>query len=763
MKSFKQLLESLNPQQKSKMGIYHYDEPRPAAVDLSKHIIPEDKRHIDIPITQNTKQQVLDHLEKHGYDREHADKFYDSGFTKDKHDRAVSIGSVLKNPKTSAPERLAKDFDNDSRKFNPTNDTHRIILSRDPEHVAECSTNKGWSSCAKLTPSGNPTSYGGGQAAKEIPNHIKVGTHVAYLLNKKKSGETTPDMNDAEARVLLHPYHTYDSEGEVTHSVLMPEKTPYAKQGRRFSNFTRSVEDFARKNFKMQPGKVYHKDSTVYDDDKDTTRFDTSPESVKKIMMGTREDNVGIRDKQKAVSSAKLNHKTIKHILDMPSNDTNFIHGLLAEHQKLNDENFNHLYDNGHITALSKNKTLNKKQVDKLIYHKHQSEGINREYQGLERNETIHGNIVENHSYKLNDKHIHHILDNHLQKENLATDTGLLSPSRQSHGNFIRKLTKLRDKMKPEHFEKMNKSLSNGNDDIFKDHTKRYIKSNLKYHGQILNDIALSDFANSTRDVDLHNQILSQPNAGEMTKHEVALKTEHPELRQSLIKGMTSRQLNSLAISTIDPEVHKEISKHDDADEFALQHIARRTKDHEVQNNILNHKNVNNEAKLQVAANTSDPDIRKRAIKEADSGFVYMAGLNDDTDREISKHKNADSYVLKQIARNTQDPEIQNNVLNHKNTNTDAILREIARNTDDPKLHRKILNHPNVDHESKYEIAKKSKDKDIRHDAMKDMSSSTLNRLGRDNHDPEVHHEILNHPNSDDFTKEYMKRRLAID
>ena len=153
---------------------------------------------------------------------------------------------------------------------------HDIILSRHPYHVAESSTNKPWKSCATLTASGRPCSYGGGAAAKKLPDEIKHGTHVAYLVPKLKPEEKEDDsfngaqsrIDNATARVLLKP-HKSEQSG---HTILVPENKVYQKQksgsyeGKNVG-FLRSLEHFTNKHFKMKEGEVYKKNSHVYDDD----------------------------------------------------------------------------------------------------------------------------------------------------------------------------------------------------------------------------------------------------------------------------------------------------------------------------------------------------------------------------------------------------------------------------------------------------------------------------------------------------------------
>lgn len=416
MLGFKKFIsEALNDEQKRKLGILYNNSPGYAAKQISKGVIPDNQSSIHIPLTHNTQQEVEGHLVKHGFQL----KDYKSGLATDKHGRDISIAKILKSPKTQAPDHIVKGFENDARGDKISPETHHIVFSHDPEHIGECSTNKGWKSCASLTPKGNPTSYGSGVAAKAIPNAISAGTHVAYLMKK---GET--DLNKAHARILLHPYHSYDSEGNIQHTVLMPERKVYSKTGGRQSSFASSLEDFARTNYQMKPGKIYRKDPTVYDDDKQEVRFDTSPESVKKIAMSGYKEGVQPRHKEEALSQVQLPHQTITALLNHKSNDDyekenlHNTHKLIAEHQKLSDAHVTHLLNSGHGLHLARNKNLSKSQVGQLVYHagveSNSAESPDLQQARKNVNENLinrtHGSLINNQANKLTSDHIHHII-----------------------------------------------------------------------------------------------------------------------------------------------------------------------------------------------------------------------------------------------------------------------------------------------------------------------------------------------------------------
>jgi hypothetical protein len=458
MLRFKQFInESLNLDQKEKMGIYHYPDSRQAARELSKHVIPDDKQSINIPLTHNTREEVKSHLEKHGFDLEN----YPTGKAKDKHGREVNIGSVLKAPKTAAPDSLVKGFENDDRHTPISPETHHILFSHKPEHIAECSTNKKWKSCASLTPKGGFTPSGGGVAARKIKDHLKAGTHVAYLM--KKAGDQQ-NADNAEARILLHPYHSQDEHGEVNHTVLMPERKVYSMTDGKHSDFNNSLEDFTRKHYPMKEGVVYNKDANVYDDDDDRIRFNTSPKSVKKILTNPKTSS---KAKEAAIKAVKLPTSTISSVLNEPTTDENRDHlhtarSLIAKHQKLNDTHFDALAQKGHLKDLALNKSLSKNQVAKIANHtidyKKLGDDVDENnfvHHAQNMNLTkAHANLIHTHMDKLKPEHLHKIIDHHAKFEKgIPADVNY-----SSYDTPIQPLIQHKGKLDQSHLDKLKTS-----------------------------------------------------------------------------------------------------------------------------------------------------------------------------------------------------------------------------------------------------------------------------------------------------------------
>ena len=233
MLRFKQFIsEVLNQAQRDKVNTWLPDKESgliysPKAEEISKHIIPEGRHHIVIPAVAHTMRAVHAHLDANGYTNHN----YAQGTTTDKHGREISIGKALE--RTKADDQLRNDFANDDRENAEHLEKHDIVISRHPHHVAEGSTNKPWKSCAGLTATGRFCSYGQGAAARKLPEEIRQGTHVAYLVPKLKPGEEQDDsfqgaqnrIDQAIGRIYLKP-HKSDSG----HEVLVPENKVYQKK-----------------------------------------------------------------------------------------------------------------------------------------------------------------------------------------------------------------------------------------------------------------------------------------------------------------------------------------------------------------------------------------------------------------------------------------------------------------------------------------------------------------------------------------------------
>ena len=618
MKTFKQyLLDSLNVKQKEKLGIYHYNTPRQAATELSKHVLPYDGGgSINVPLSVDTKEDVKNHLEKHGFELSN----YSEGKAKDKHGREVSIGSVLKSPKTAAPDTLVKGFENDDRSSTITKDTHHILFSNVPEHIGEVSTNKKWKSCAGLTPAGRFTPFGGGAAAKQIPDAIKAGSHVAYLMPKDKH-----DPNDAAARILLHPYHTYGKNGDIEHSVLMPERKVYSASGGKNSDFHNSLEKFAREKYPMQEGKIYKKDPSVYDDDGQRIRFNTSPNSVKKILTGGWKEGMTHLSKEAAMQAVQLPAASITAVLNYPRTQENWQgvgegHQAIASHQKLSDAHVDKLLELGRGTHLAGNKKLTKTQVGKIANY---------------RPERFTGESDS-------EKEVSDMANDAQDRETIKTHVTLI----RTHP----------DKIKPEHIKTM-------------------------INHPTITASNLETVARNTSNPDVQKAILEHPKTDAGALWHIARTSNNPEFHKAILNHpkVDADAVAEVAVNSTDPEIHKEIlNKHDEdgvvmANRTALRSIGDNTKDPEMHKALLKHPNADDSTLRSVAEHTTDPEIHKAILNhhlDVGSNVLHTIATHS-TDPEVHKAiVNLPQTVhstLIYISNRTKDPEVHATINNHPN------------------------------------------------------------------------------------------------
>jgi DNA-binding phage protein len=434
LKSFLVLQEELNDAQKRKVQSWlPKNEPlirSNEAEKLSGHIIPVGEHAIRIPATPTIMNRVREHLQNNGHDIYD----YEKGLAKDKYGRSVKLGTAL--TKTKAPQDLIDSYASDDRKSAADMDNHEIIISRHPYHVAEGSTDKAWKSCAALTASGLPCRYGGGAAARKLPDEIREGTHVAYLVPKGVAGKELSiqqQIDKAKARVYLKP-HTSSESG---HKVLIPEKKVYSgNQGEgKNQGFLDSVREFTNKNFPMNPGELYYKNNKVYDDDATsrTPKFDDSEKSENLLM-----DKMYKPEIRRTIANNSKSPKLISHLIQHYDNDDDM--SILARNSSLTDEHIGAMLDRNkpnidyglslnpklkpeHIdkilqnnpsvetlSNLAKNKSLNTDQIDKIF------SSSEKTLSGYPTGSVLK-NLINHNLNKLNDKHIRAALRGGLRDE----------------------------------------------------------------------------------------------------------------------------------------------------------------------------------------------------------------------------------------------------------------------------------------------------------------------------------------------------------
>jgi len=287
IKRFKEyLVEYLTDKQKS--GFLRYanrefnigETPSRNARNISKDVIPEGKDTIKIPVMSNLMHEVHDHITKNGfsgmdYGRQIAYKSVTlrDGSTKQ---TEVKLGKALN--ATGASKELIGRFANDNHAESAElSNKHQIIISRNPLHIAEKSTNKIWSSCARLDANGKPAMVGQhcgkghAYAAEKLPHDIHYGTHVAYLVDRDDTNERTDQdlIDNASARISLKPFHGHT--GTAFHTILSPENKTYFSgyhTGIKFTDgFKDTLHHFVEKHFPLKDNVIYRKDTNLYNDD----------------------------------------------------------------------------------------------------------------------------------------------------------------------------------------------------------------------------------------------------------------------------------------------------------------------------------------------------------------------------------------------------------------------------------------------------------------------------------------------------------------
>lgn len=385
MKKFKQLVEELTTRQKLAVNSWvPYGNIK--AINLSKHVIPEHTDHIIIPLHSKVKDDISNHLEQHGY------KLHDyvKGTAIDNHNREVKIGKVLE--KTNATDELKQKFINDDRASTLHNDKHEILISRNPYHVAEGSTDKKWKSCATLS----PTCTRMKDAAAKMPDEVREGTHVAYLIKK---GTFNPNeglqKKNVVGRIYLKPHEEYFPSG--THRVLIPENKIHSNSTSKLTDFQDTVNSWTNKHFSMKDGSLYRKNPKVYDGDSTSSqlKFNTSDESIEKLKNSGNWSSVV----EKVAKSIDSPHR---------------LHNLIDKAHEEKDEDFlTHVTGNPHLNSSHVDRLLsyNNRKIDRnLAYsNKLQSHHIDHILDKHDPNSNM--NLANNHKASLSSKHIHTIID----------------------------------------------------------------------------------------------------------------------------------------------------------------------------------------------------------------------------------------------------------------------------------------------------------------------------------------------------------------
>lgn len=237
------LIEALTPKQKAKVDNWEHGD-----TSFSDHAFesPAHKRtYIELGSNQKGQHEdeITAHLAQHGYTM-HS---YKDGIAKDKYGRLVKIGKALGKTKG---EHLLDKFTGDPvrQQKSASNDDHQVVISRHPHDVAGMtSSGHSWinSSCMN---------FATGQNKHYLPEDVKHGTHVAYLIHKNDT-----EIKKPLARIALKPFQDIESGQKILH----PESATY---GNAPDSFQSTVNSWAAKHFPVDPSKIYKKNPDVYHD-----------------------------------------------------------------------------------------------------------------------------------------------------------------------------------------------------------------------------------------------------------------------------------------------------------------------------------------------------------------------------------------------------------------------------------------------------------------------------------------------------------------
>jgi hypothetical protein len=150
--------------------------------------------YIDLPATQTvqTDPQVYNKLQQLGYDV--VDYTRGLARKKDGNQNPTKIGKILTAAAQAGDDTanaILQKFQNDPKRAS-TRAEYQGVISRHPYDIAGMSTDRGWTSCQDLV---------GGSRCQYVPQDIRAGTLVAYMITKDDV-----NINSPVGRILLKPY-----------------------------------------------------------------------------------------------------------------------------------------------------------------------------------------------------------------------------------------------------------------------------------------------------------------------------------------------------------------------------------------------------------------------------------------------------------------------------------------------------------------------------------------------------------------------------
>lgn len=295
MKSFTEIRRSLlNPIQETTLNPDQIEKADDWAKDRFDAVSAETKTKISAAMQSGPyhhafplpnlgsdgNSDVIEHLGDHGWEVHD----YKAG-TARKHtmvgnpDRGIplkkkvvvkKIGAVLK--ETGASSDLINDFANDPSRQTKNNEGLHVVISTHPHAVAGMSTGTPWSSCMNME-SGINRHY--------LPEDIRHGTHVAYLVKKDDhEGIQNGVPENPIARIALKPFSSPDKKD----TIFRPEASEYGSGG---SDFQYAVSRWANDNYPAKPDVKYSKHTELYHDAGDRQYESITPEkAIKQVQSG---------------------------------------------------------------------------------------------------------------------------------------------------------------------------------------------------------------------------------------------------------------------------------------------------------------------------------------------------------------------------------------------------------------------------------------------------------------------------------------------
>lgn len=436
MIAYQQLVEELTKDQKREVSSWMRGISQPVRRKISNHAMGEDDT-IFLPLEHPDEAQhtpvhpeVAGHLAKHGY-RIASGQDYKAGYAVDPHNRQTKIGKAL--VRTGATADLVNKFNNDPHRALKNNEHLMVAVSRDPHQVAAMSTGRGWSSCMDMDEGINK---------HYLPEELRAGTHVAYLIHKNDKKIENPI-----ARVALKPYNKQrppkdereseygvrEADRENPHTILRPDRT-YGEDGGALQH---TVSKWTDTHFPMHEGATYRRDARSYDDGGRESIAKPSDHTLKETLKG---DKFGVHDLLNMAGSSSYNEhayhvakslhpvatddhlrmivthqNTPKSVVNHYVNHT--LDGLEGEHQK----NFaNYAVDR----LFGKAKAMEPHTLGKLLDHADIEHGVEvhnnyLDHSGLEdrhidrmlKGTTNFGQVAQIPRWKLADHHISALID----------------------------------------------------------------------------------------------------------------------------------------------------------------------------------------------------------------------------------------------------------------------------------------------------------------------------------------------------------------